>query len=182
MTNRLKKYLNNWKFYFLGISSLIWFLIRVIPKPSRAAYPCMRAAAPFASSFILYLLGLSVSIELFRKGKKLFAKSRYLVGVATLLVGVVIGIISITSRSEKAYALTFAEDNPANAPMGIGKGVIPGRVVWGHNPDATNENYYPYGKYWLDDENTNPQAVDKMVSDALRNLTETTSDELASPQ
>jgi len=179
MTNRLKKYLNNWKFYFLGISSLIWFLIRVIPKPSRAAYPCMRAAAPFASSFVLYILGLCASIALFRKGKKLVDKSRYLVGVVALLVGMVIGIISITSRSEKAYALTFAEDNPANAPMGIGKGVIPGRVVWGHNPDATNEDYYPYGKYWLDDENTNRQAVDKMVSDVLRNLTETTSDELA---
>jgi hypothetical protein len=37
-------------FFVTGISTLLWFLIRVIPKPSRAAYPCMRAAAPIASS------------------------------------------------------------------------------------------------------------------------------------
>jgi uncharacterized membrane protein YuzA (DUF378 family) len=33
-------------FIVLGISSTIWFLVRVIPKPQRATYPCMRAAAP----------------------------------------------------------------------------------------------------------------------------------------
>jgi uncharacterized BrkB/YihY/UPF0761 family membrane protein len=33
--------------FFLGLAALIWFLIRVIPKPSRAAYPCMQAAFVF---------------------------------------------------------------------------------------------------------------------------------------
>jgi hypothetical protein len=28
-----------------GLASLIWFLVRVVPKPSRASYPCQRAAA-----------------------------------------------------------------------------------------------------------------------------------------
>ena len=41
-----------------GLASLLWFLIRVIPKPSRAGYPCMRVAAPLASTFIIYLTGL----------------------------------------------------------------------------------------------------------------------------
>ena len=41
-----------------GVASTIWFLIRVIPKPSRATYPCMKAAAPMASSFVIYLLSL----------------------------------------------------------------------------------------------------------------------------
>ena len=44
--------------YLLGIASTVWFLIRVIPKPSRAGYPCMRAAAPFMSAFVVYLLSL----------------------------------------------------------------------------------------------------------------------------
>jgi hypothetical protein len=30
-------------FTVMGIASLIWFLVRVIPKPSRATYPCMNA-------------------------------------------------------------------------------------------------------------------------------------------
>ena len=48
-------------FPFLGIGALIWFLVRVIPKPSRAAYPCMRVAYPMASAFVVYLLGLAAS-------------------------------------------------------------------------------------------------------------------------
>jgi hypothetical protein len=42
----------------LGASATLWFLIRVIPKPSRARYPCMQAAAPIMSTFVIYLLGL----------------------------------------------------------------------------------------------------------------------------
>jgi hypothetical protein len=38
-------------FILLGISSTVWFLIRVIPKPQRANYPCMQAAAPMMSGF-----------------------------------------------------------------------------------------------------------------------------------
>ncbi|MCP4411178.1 MAG: hypothetical protein GY808_01185, partial [Gammaproteobacteria bacterium] len=63
--------------------------------------------------------------------------------------------------------------------IGIGKGVVPGRVAWVHNPDATNENYYPYLKYWMDEENTNQLIVDEMVSDALQTLAGTDSDENA---
>jgi hypothetical protein len=36
-----------------GLASLVWFLVRVIPKPSRAFYPCQRAAAPLASGFVI---------------------------------------------------------------------------------------------------------------------------------
>jgi len=54
-------------FFVSGIGSLLWFLIRVIPKPSRSAYPCMRTAAPIASSFVLYLLGLVSTAALFKK-------------------------------------------------------------------------------------------------------------------
>ena len=40
-------------FIIMGIASTIWFLIRVIPKPSRATYPCMKVAAPFMSGFVV---------------------------------------------------------------------------------------------------------------------------------
>jgi hypothetical protein len=32
-----------------GLVALTWFLVRVIPKPSRASYPCQRAAFPLAT-------------------------------------------------------------------------------------------------------------------------------------
>ena len=47
-----------WLFPLTGIGALVWFLIRVIPKPSRAEYPCQKVAFPIASSFIAYILGL----------------------------------------------------------------------------------------------------------------------------
>ena len=31
----------------ISVFGTLWFLIRVIPKPTRATYPCMRAVAPF---------------------------------------------------------------------------------------------------------------------------------------
>lgn len=37
-------------FWGLGLFSTIWFLVRVIPKPSRANYPCMQTAAPLMSA------------------------------------------------------------------------------------------------------------------------------------
>ncbi|MGA9130076.1 MAG: hypothetical protein WB425_18235 [Terracidiphilus sp.] len=39
----------------VGFSALMWFLLRVIPKPSRATYPCQRAAFPVASAFVIWL-------------------------------------------------------------------------------------------------------------------------------
>jgi len=38
-------------FLIIGIGSTVWFLMRVIPKPTRAGYPCMKAAAPIMSGF-----------------------------------------------------------------------------------------------------------------------------------
>jgi hypothetical protein len=46
-------------FSLMGIVSTIWFLVRVIPKPSRAAYPCMQVADPFMSGFVTYLLAFA---------------------------------------------------------------------------------------------------------------------------
>ena len=66
----MKKVLKMLFFPVIGFLSLFWFLIRVIPKPSRATYPCMRATAPLASSFVIWLIGLSTSVLFFRKARK----------------------------------------------------------------------------------------------------------------
>ena len=56
-------------FILMGIASTIWFLARVIPKPSRATYPCMQAAAPIMSSFIIWLISIGVSVLAFKKAR-----------------------------------------------------------------------------------------------------------------
>src|SRR5260370_23119587 len=55
----------------LGFVSLAWFLIRVVPKPTRATYPCQRAAAPLAAGFLAWLAGLTAPAVLFRRAPAL---------------------------------------------------------------------------------------------------------------
>ncbi|MFH0990242.1 MAG: hypothetical protein V1799_09545 [bacterium] len=66
-------------------------------------------------------------------------------------------------------------------PIGIAKGIFPGRVVWVHNPNATNENCNPsaVGHAWFMPENNNQSIIDSMVSTALRSLTGQISDSTA---
>ncbi|MBN1406532.1 MAG: DUF362 domain-containing protein [Calditrichaceae bacterium] len=129
-------------FPFLGIGSLIWFLIRVIPKPSRAGYPCMRVAAPLASSFIVYLLGIAGSIAAFKYAKISFKDSRYISGIIAVMVFVTFGLWFAFNSAEPVQASKAAmlEELPANVAIGQARGIFPGRVVWTWNPDATNEN------------------------------------------
>ncbi|MBN2764135.1 MAG: hypothetical protein JXR41_13665, partial [Bacteroidales bacterium] len=54
-------------FFIIGLISLSWFLIRVIPKPSRVTYPCMKVTMPIAYSFIAYLTTMISSILFLKK-------------------------------------------------------------------------------------------------------------------
>jgi len=80
-------------FIALGISSTVWFLIRVIPKPQRATYPCMRAAAPIMSTFVIYLLTVSGSLFALKKAKNHFRKARYLYAVAFFAISLACSIV-----------------------------------------------------------------------------------------
>jgi uncharacterized protein (DUF362 family) len=58
--------------YFIGFAALLWFIIRVFPKPSRASYPCQRAAFPIASAFVLWVVGAIFSNSIYKKAKIAF--------------------------------------------------------------------------------------------------------------
>ena len=66
-----KRRLASWKLPLVGLVSLLWFLVRVIPKPSRVVYPCQRADFPLASGFVVWLTGAVVSRMACRKAKSL---------------------------------------------------------------------------------------------------------------
>jgi hypothetical protein len=130
-------------FIFLGIASTAWFLIRVIPKPSRASYPCIKAAAPLMSSFVVWLIGISASTLLFKKAIDQFKKARVPLAIIMLITSFAAFTFSSVNRIKKANASPYQatiEDYPANEPYGEAKGIFPGRVVWYWNPDATNES------------------------------------------
>ncbi len=146
--------------------ALLWFLFRVIPKPSRATYPCQRAAFPLASGFAIWLAGAVGSITAFHKAKRCLAQSRYMLCV--MLIAVSIGSIWF-AQSMTAEKTVFAEEPTANAPIGVAKGIHPGRVVWVHDPDATDWAG-PDNGYWWQSNHTDQAVVDQMMSRAVRAL------------
>ena len=140
----------------IGFFSLIWFLIRVIPKPSRATYPCMQVAFPLASSFIIYLAGIFTTIFAFKKAKKYFTDAKYIPLVLFLAVCLIAGATSFLKTDKPIYSQVEDEEHPVNQPMGEAKGIFPGRVVWIHNQEATNENCENESDdYWWMDQNNN---------------------------
>lgn len=159
-------------FVIMGIASTIWFLVRVLPKPSRATYPCMQAVAPFMSGFIFYILTLTGSVYAFKKIGFLLRNARYFATVIAIVGGLTTVFIASTVNTTKSSALSLrTEAFVANEPMGVAQGAIPGRVVWVWDPDATNENLVnTSGDYWYHDNNTNQEVVDKMLADGIKAL------------
>jgi hypothetical protein len=72
----------------------------------------------------------------------------------------------------------FVPSEGPNKPMGVGKGIFPGRVVWAHRPevarwDGVTERMavkQATGEWW-DDVNCDPVIVEEMVSTSLKGLT-----------
>ncbi|MCK4887357.1 MAG: DUF362 domain-containing protein [Planctomycetes bacterium] len=155
-----------WIFPFIGLVSLIWFLIRVIPKPSRATYPCQKVVFPLASGFVIWLTGILGSIVAFKKAKRLLAKAQYI--TALFFIAISIGFIWLAMNITHEETL-LAEPIP-NAPIGIAKGIHPGRVVWAHDPNATNWDGVLSEKRWWDDDCTDFNSVNKMLCDSIKAL------------
>jgi len=162
----------------MGFCALVWFLIRVIPKPSRATYPCQRAAFPVASSFVIWLAGVLSVRFLFGKLRAWCASPRWWwtsLGLA-LAFWTVIGW-----PTPGAQAWT----PEPHGVLGTAKGISPGRVVWARDPLATRWN--GVSGHWWDDytgsgaltNGTDQSIVDQMLSWSLRALTGSSSDDAA---
>jgi hypothetical protein len=163
-----------------GLLATLWFLIRVIPKPSRAGYPCMRAAAPLMSGFVLYILSFTSAFAAFRKSRALFQKRSYSAAVLLVAVGLVsAGMFFVFHTQKPGFAQPAIMNEPpdgANNPMGEGLGIFPGRVVWAWNPEATNVSCdnTPGNSFW-DYKNNDTLIIRGMVEESIAELTGTIS-------
>jgi hypothetical protein len=160
-------------FPFLGIGSLAWFFIRVIPKPSRAAYPCMRVAAPIASTFVLWLLGLGTSWIFLKQARAYILRSRYLTAVVCLLVGSFAAAVFISSPHSRSFAAIRS-----NNPIGEAKGANSGRVVWVHDSSVSDWKGLGDGHWW-EGNHTRQSIVDSMMSRTIRELSGKSTDSAA---
>jgi hypothetical protein len=135
-------------------------------------------AFPLASGFVVWLLGLAGSVAAYRKAKRSFAQARYV--LAAICIAASVGFIWAALSSTDQKITYGAEDpRPANDPVGVGKGVHPGRVAWIHDANATSwpgSDGVTTPPYWHSDTCTNQQVVNEMLSKALRALTGKSSD------
>jgi len=165
-----------WLFPIAGLISLLWFLIRVVPKPSRAEYPCQRAAAPLASAFVVWLLGWG-AVSTLRTGIRRLQQARFVLAGVMIMLG--IGIIIFTAMNGPLqWAGAFTPTDPVNTPIGVAKGIHPGRVSWVRDVNAVQGEVLwdnSAGYYW-DDAHNNQPVIDAMMGKTVRWLTGETSD------
>ncbi len=145
LINRLKQRQIHHKilFFVIGFLSTLWFLIRVIPKPSRATYPCMKATAPFMSAFVIYIMSLGGAAIALKSFRQSLMQSKYLAAFVLLITAATLYLVSTTTfifPSMARSAATIKGDFLPNKPIGTAQGIFPGRVVWMWNANATNES------------------------------------------
>ena len=159
-----------WLAPVVGLLALLWYLIRVVPKPSRATYPCQRVAGPLAFGFIGYILSFIITVFAFRKARRYLWQARYGLAAACAVVAAVAGLVTLKNTTNEVQARsTWTPVDPPNTPLGVARGIHPGRVVWVHDAGATHWN----GKtgYWWELNATDQSRVDEMLSRSLRTLT-----------
>ncbi len=135
----------------------------------------MKAAAPVMASFIIYLLSLTGSVFAFRKFKSSLLKAKYMIAFSFLVAAVLAISFSVLTVPGKTGAMVLVSENAfaANEPIGIAKGIFPGRVVWVWDYAATDETCENVeGDYWF--ENTDQAVVDNMLAKAVKYLTNQT--------
>jgi hypothetical protein len=174
---KINRKLSKLYFSLIGLGALVWFLLRVIPKPSRATYPCQRAAFPIASAFVIYIVSLISSSFAFIKFKRHWRTGNNWAASVFLIIMVISTSILLQSDKPYSYANYKSSLEDPNQPIGVGKGIFPGRVVWVYDSTAVDQACTnTQGDYWWQDDNTDQAVVNRMLSSALKSLSEKESD------
>lgn len=179
IVNFLKRMRVPAKLVYISMSVLatVWFLVRVIPKPSRAVYPCMQVAAPMMSGFVIWILAFSGAAFAFQKAKLKLFEARYLAAGLFLIVGIVSTSVFMVRSAKETQAENLKVWYKPNIPLGEAKGMFPGRVSWGHNPRIAS--WDEKTGMWWEDRFNNQAETDQLFSQTLFSLTETKTEKKA---
>lgn len=168
-------------FPLIGLVALVWVIFRVVPKPSRVSYPCQQAAIPVAVGFIAWLAATSFGVMFIRFAQKYFSRKRLFISSLFAVVGIfiVVGAYFIynaeNANAQNSIVTKFSSEKP-NQPIGVAKGIFPGRVTWIRDTTATPWN--GEGLWWTDSA-INQKAVDNMIAQSIKALTGEKTDEKA---
>ena len=153
----------------MSVMATIWFLIRVVPKPSRATYPCMQVVAPLMSGFVIWLLAISGAAFAFKKAKHKLFEAKYLAAILFLILGIASTSVFIANSAKTSQAENLKIWYKPNIPLGVAKGIYPGRVAWGFNPKIAT--WDGTTGFWWEDRFNNQAETDKLLSQTLFSLT-----------
>jgi hypothetical protein len=163
--HRIKNAKGIW-FHIAGIIAVLWFLIRVIPKPTRSQYPCQQITIPLALTYIAFWSTLFYTMyHLIKKTqRKTTALFPALISCFILLSSITgFGFATIITSSP-----TYEPWNPVpNQPIGVPQGYSPGRVVWVWNPNATENEL---DGYWWETQNNNQTVINEMMAEGIKEL------------
>ena len=157
-----------WLFPIVGLAALVWFLVRVIPKPSRAEYPCQRVGAPLALGGFCYLLSLLGMVSAFRKAREFIRQHRYAVAAACVVIGLVCGLVVLQQNETRALAEntgTFTPADGPNQPIGTARGIHPGRVAWSYDLSACT--WDGTSKYWFSTNFNDQVKITKLLNNVI---------------
>lgn len=173
-----KKFLSRALPLITGLIALTWFLVRVIPKPQRASYPCMKAAYPMMSGLVIWLISVTGMTSFFRLSARSIREKKYFPALVFTVLLIISGTIFLLNQQTQVVAATQQQQykmpvHPSNQPMGTPQGIIPGRVVWSWDPAATNENCTNdmsiNDGYFLA-KNNDQTVIDRMIAETILGL------------
>jgi len=168
-----------WAWYsILGCLAIAWYLFRVIPKPSRVEYPCQKVAAGISIGFVTWLLGNLLTLQAVAYARRWGGR------LAAALCGFIVAVFiyasigtGATANSQQCAAPDLPPVEGRNRPMGQGKGIHPGRVVWAQDCDVAKWDGRT-GAWW-EEQNTDSVIVERMFAASLQRLTAAESDAAA---
>ncbi len=122
----------------ISVLATLWFLIRVIPKPSRATYPCMQIAAPVMSGFVLWIIAVTGAAFAFKNAKQKLLQTKYFPALLFLVLAISsVSIYSLQSDAKADSAKLEIWYKP-NIPLGVAKGIFPGQGRMGAQPKVAS--------------------------------------------
>jgi hypothetical protein len=84
------------------------------------------------------VLGLITSALALKKLKKHWKGGHYWVAMTFLVLAAVSGFVTFQGDAPNVYASYQSVLEGPNQPMGVGKGIFPGRVVWVRDSTAVD--------------------------------------------
>jgi len=129
----------------------------------------MQVAAPVMSSFVIWIISISGAAFAFKKAKEKIIEAKYLVASVLILLGLGTTIIINANSPASSKSADLEIWHKPNIPLGIAKGIFPGSVAWGHNPNVAS--WDGVTGFWWSDEFNNQKETNELFSQTLFSLT-----------